>query len=315
MTSTKRPPVTVADWQTQLLRRIHHLAGEYARTYARGPQGYGGHDLDSDPETGWRAHLDVLEAAREHTEQVAVTAGVHPSDVDDARQRGLFGLAAPQQPPVREGIDRTGEMQDFYLDMLGLDLWHLERMASLHVTRTHRAAQGHSELHAGPMALRTFADNMALRSQRVTALAHVLRVTDTEAAALWGPGATSMRYWHAAAHQHASDLDLAAEWHSYSRPSAELATPPYVPDLEGAALGFIPPTPELMLDAATATLHTEILHTATEPIAAPGPGLVHAAISEAVDAAIPGTGTWIVDQPETSPEAVAPHPGDIGTDP
>ncbi|MGW6332181.1 hypothetical protein [Nocardia rhamnosiphila] len=305
--------MSVADWQTQLLRRIHHLAGEYARTYARGPDSYGGHDLDTDPETGWRAHLDVLEAAREQTEQVAVTAGVHPSDVDDARQRGLIGLAPPQQPPLREGIDRTGQMQEFYLDMLGLDLWHLERMASLQVTRAHRAALGHHELHSGPMALRAFGDNMAIRSQRVTALAHTLQVAQTEAAALWGPGATSMRYWHAAAHQHASDLDLAAEWHTYSRPTAELATPPYVPDLEGAALGFTPPTPELMIDAATATLHAEILHTATAPIVVAGRG--HAAITEAIDAASPGEETWIVDPTETGPETVGPNPGDFGTDP
>lgn len=315
MTSPEqRPPMTVGDWQAQLLRRIHRLAGEYARVYAQGPQNYAGHDVGSEPEEGWRAHLDVLEAAREHAEQVAVTAGVHPSEVGDARQRGLFGLAPPQQPPVRDGIDRAGPMQEFYLDMLGVDLWHLERMASLHAIRAHRVALGHTELHAGPTAQRAFHTNMLLRSQRITALAHTLRVTDAEAAALWGPGAISMRYWHAAAHQHTSDLDLAAEWHTYSRPSAELATPPYVPDLQRAAPGFTPPTPEMMIDAATATLHTEIFSSQTAPVASRGSE--PAVIAEAVQAALPGEQTWMAGPAEISPEPRDPAPDrDVGADP
>lgn len=313
MTSPQpHPPQTVADWQAQLLRRIHRLASEYTRVYAQGPQDYDGHDLDSDAESGWRAHLDVLEAAREHAEQVAVTAGVHPSEVDDARQRGLFGLAPPQQPPVREGIDRVGPMQEFAFDMLGVDLWHLERMASLHVTWAHRMSLGCTELHAGPTATKTFHDNMGLRAERITALAHTLQVTDAEATVLWGPGATSMRYWHAAAHHHATDLDLAAEWHTYSRPTTELATPPYVPDLDGAALQFTAPTPAMMIDTATATLHTEILPT-TQESAAPS-RTEHTAVTEAVDAVLLGDRTWTADTGSV-PEHGPILGSDFGADP
>ncbi|WP_216917771.1 hypothetical protein [Nocardia noduli] len=323
MTDTPQPPSgrlreSVVQWQAQLLTRIRLLTGEHTRILDAGWEGFEPLDPDGDAESAWRAHLDALTGEREHAEQTALSAGVRQEWIADA-----VALGENSALPRVDALSRQDSMpwrddaaQSFFMDMLGLDLWHLERMAALAAERGDRIATGRWSYGTNPMSEKQFAQNMALRHERVIALAHAAQITDGEAAELWGDGAEPFRRDHAVRLEIRDELSVAQAWHSYSKPSTELAVPPYVPvdpatgtPIEGAHV--LPPTPQQMIDAATATLRAEFIDAAlTDTTAALG------AISAAVDDALPpGTGMDSVADLGPEPDADTGSRHDYGTDP
>jgi hypothetical protein len=314
-------PQTVVEWQAQLLRRIQHLAGEHTRVLGAGYEKFDGADSDADPQTAWQAHLEFLDVQREQAEQAALLAGVEAAWIDDARELGSRGTRVPQRAPARQNPSRDNAAQEFYIDMLGLDLWHLERMAGLSAACEDRIATGRWSFGTDPIAARRFAQNMALCYERVTALAHAAQITATEADVLWGVDAEGVRRLHAVTVATYDELTLVNEWNSYAIASPDLAVPPYIPTdpATGTPVAggeVTAPTPQQMIAAAAACLRAEFVDAAVsregefDLVADP------AAITEAVDAALPdGDATWAEELDYSHLSGGTHAPTDLGADP
>lgn len=313
-------PQTVVQWQSQLLMRIRLLAAEHTRIFDAGWDNFEALSGDSDSRRAWQTHLDGLEAQREQAEQTALTAGIEPAWIEDAREIGIRSTRPRVDAGVRQNPSRDNAAQDFYVDMLHLDLWHLERMAAISAARADRIATGRWSFGTNPEAAAQFARNMQLRYERVTALAHAAHITAHEADVLWGASAEGERRGHAIHLETYDELALVNEWNSYAKTSGELAVPPYIPTdpdtgtpIAGAEV--TPPTPQQMIDTAAASLRAQFIDAALDQADATDPAAA-AAITEAVDAALPdGEHAW-----DSEPD----HPGqfgdaesrtDLGTDP
>ncbi|MEV6140495.1 hypothetical protein AB0L63_31535 [Nocardia sp. NPDC051990] len=321
-------PRTVVQWQAQLLLRIRLLSAEHTRIQDAGWENFEALTADGDPQQAWQTHLDGLEAEREQAEQTALTAGIEPAWIEDARELGIQSTRPRVDAGVRQNPVRDNAAQDFYVDMLSLDLWHLERMAGLSAARAARVATGRWSFAVNPIAATQFAQNMQLYHERVTALAHAAQITSTEADELWGPVAEGTRRDHAVNLATYDELTLVNEWNSYATVRTDQAIPPYVPtDLDTgipiAGAQVIPPTPQQMIAAATASLRAEFVDAAinspvsefgrdAEPTAVTEP----TAISEAIDAALPeGAYSWD-SEPDHTDQITNPHrPIDLGTAP
>ncbi|MGO4613024.1 hypothetical protein AB4305_03610 [Nocardia sp. 2YAB30] len=313
------PPQTVVQWQAQLLLRIRLLAAEHTRILDAGWENFEALTTDGDPQTAWRTHLDGLEAQREQAEQTALTAGVEAAWIEDARELGSRSTRPRVDAGLRQNPSRDNAAQDFYVDMLALDLWHLERMAGLSAARADRIATGRWSFGTNPIAAAQFAQNMQLRYERVTALAHAAQITTAEADLLWGPDAEGSRRQHAVHLETYDELTLVNEWNSHATARGELAVPPYIPTdpdtgtpIAGAEV--TPPTPQHMIEAATAALRAEFVDAA---LGRDGDlDLGPTVITGAIDAALPaGEHTWD-SEPDDADPATNPHrPPDLGTDP
>lgn len=308
-------------WQAQLLTQIRLLTGEHTRILDAGWEGFEPLDSGGDAESAWSEHLDALTAEQHRVEQTALSAGVRPEWIADA-----VALGENSALPRLDALSRQDSMpwrddaaQSFFMDMLGLDLWHLERMAALAAERGDRIATGRWSYGTNPMSETQFAQNMALRHKRVVALAHAAQITDGEAAALWGDAAEPYRRDHAVRLEIRDELSVAQAWHSYSKLSTESAVPPYVPvdpatgtPIAGAHV--LPPTPQQMIAAAAATLRAEFIDAALTDTADATAAL--GAISAAVDDALPpGTGGDGVADPGPEPDNDLGYRHDYGTDP
>ncbi|MEV0027911.1 hypothetical protein [Nocardia sp. NPDC050793] len=291
------PPDTVVGWQAQLLLRIRTLAAEHTRVRDAGYEITENPDRNVEHRAAYLAHLDSLEAEREQVEQTALSAGLDPSWIEDMRELG--GRDAPPPPTrsaTRHAPARDNAAQEMYVDMLGLDLWHLERMASLAAARSDRIATGRWSFGANPIAEQRFADNMQLRHQRVTALAHAAEITPAEAETLWGASAEGARRAHAVFIETHNELSVVAEWNSYAIASPDLAIPPYLPadsatDTPTAGAHALPPTPQQMINAASASLRARFIDAALSDSAEVDDLTAdHTAITTAIEAALPDSG-------------------------
>ncbi|AVH20320.1 hypothetical protein C5B73_01385 [Nocardia cyriacigeorgica] len=302
---------TVAEWQSQLLRHIQQL--EFDRTRLATAEYHSGPNATIDPElSAERARtLDGLEAAIEVAEQTAITAGVPPDWVADARELGRRNVTPPVPGPVRQMPERAEGVDEFYLDMLTLDLWHLERMAALEAARRDRMRTGRWSYRQDDATTQQFLDNMRLRCERISALAAAANITPAEADALWGSGGGSERRRQADSLRDYGELELARNWYGYARATSELAIPPYIPTASTAApADLAPPTPQQMIGAAIDSQRTAFIAAAID--AQPG-GIGGAPIDAAVTASLPerteiwSAGTEAVDhaqltEPDLSPE-------------
>ncbi|MGW5217385.1 hypothetical protein ACWEQA_05915 [Nocardia sp. NPDC004085] len=315
------PAQTVAQWQAQLLMQIRLLAAEHTRITDAGWEKFEALTSDGDQQAAWQVHLDGLEAQLEHAEQTALTAGIEAAWIEDARELGRHSTRPRVEAGVRENPVRDNAAQDFYIDMLSLDLWHLERMAALAAARADRIATGRWSFGTNPAAAAQFARNMQLYHQRVTALAHAAQFTATEADTFWGPAAEGARRGHAVHLETYTELDLVAQWNAYAAPSPDLAIPPYIPTdpdtgTPTAGTEATPPTPQQMIDTAAASLRARFVDAAlhNEPTDT-DPGAA-AAITAAVDAAVAtGEHAWDT-EPDPSHHVGDPRgPNDMGIDP
>ncbi|MGN2635024.1 hypothetical protein ACTD5D_02275 [Nocardia takedensis] len=316
---------SVVQWQAQLLSQIRLLTGEHTRILGAGWEGFEPLDSGGDAESAWRKHLDALSAERERVEQTALSAGVRQEWIDDA-----VALGENSARPRVDALSRLDSMpwrdnaaQGFFVGMLGLDLWHLERMAALAAERDDRVATGRWSYGKNPISEKQFAQNMELRHERVVALAHAAQITEDEADMLWGDAAEPYRRDHAVRLEIRDELSVARAWHSYTKPSTELSVPPYVPTDPATGTPIVgahtlPPTPQQMIAAAAATLRAEFINAAlagTDVAADTTTAL--GAISAAVDDALPAEDTGLAIDPDLGPDPDSDggYRHDYGTDP
>ncbi|SUE28931.1 Uncharacterised protein [Nocardia farcinica] len=299
--TTPPPPnsaLTVVQWQAQLLSRIRFLAAEHARIHDAGWDDFEP-AADEQPRDAWLTHLDALESERERTEQTAVSAGIELAWIEDARTLGSLSYTPRPDIGARTNPTRDDAAQSFYLDMLTLDLWHLERMAGLAAARADRIATGRWSVDTPAQASAVFDRNMALYHQRVTALAHAAGITAPEAELLWGGGGEPVRREQARHLDAYDELTLVQEWNYYATERGDLPIPPYIPDVPATDASHrtesvTPPTPQQMIAAAEAALRAEFIDAALHH------GLDDAdlatdslALTAAIDAALPtGEHTW-----------------------
>ncbi|MET8779012.1 hypothetical protein ABZV58_28750 [Nocardia sp. NPDC004654] len=311
-TPDSSPPDTVAGWQAQLLLRIRMLAAEHTRVRNAGYEITEDPDRNVEHRTAYLAHLDTLEAERELAEQTALSAGLDPTWIEDMRELGGRDAPSPIRSSARHAPARDNAAQQMYVDMLGLDLWHLERMASLSAARADRIATGRWSFGTDPLAEQRFARNMAARHQRVTALAHAAEITPAEAETLWGASAEGARRAHAVFVETYDELSVVAEWNSYAIASPDLAIPPYLPADSATATPTAgahasPPTPRQMIDAASASLRARFVDAALSDS-----GVVedHTAITTAIEAALPDGAAAALPVADTAGAGELDYPAD-----
>lgn len=289
MTSADQPAESVAQWQGDALRRIQHLAAEYRRISDAGPEMFED-GISGDREQVWNDRRELVEAQREQAEYAALLGGVDPDWVHHARELGLRG-ATPARAVVRQHPARADAAQEFYLDMLGLDLWQLERMASLEAARLDRINTGRWTFGPDPIGAARFAENMHALHTRATVLAAAAQLTPTEGENLWGASVEGIRRVHAVSIEAYDELTLAQEWNRYARADPELLVPPYVPrdpqTGQPTETGVVvPPAPHQMLADATSALRAEFVDTALRSGEASGLAAESTAITAVVDAAL-----------------------------
>lgn len=309
-------------WQAQLLMRVQFLAAEHTRIRDSGWVNFEALTADGNPHTAWLTHLVGLEAERELTEQTALTAGVEPAWIEAARELGWRSAPPPVDAGPRQNPARDDAAQDFYVDMLALDLWHLERMAGLSAARADRIATGRWSFGTDPVAAAQFSQNMALYHERVTALAHAARITAIEADLMWGPPSAGERRQHTVHLETYDELTLVNEWNSYATARGDLAVPPYIPTdpdtgTPVAGAQVTPPTPQHMIAAATAFLRAESADAAIRNAASGSDrGADSTAITDAIDSALPeGAQGWDNEPDNTQDTSDTPHRFELGPDP
>ncbi|MEU7765047.1 hypothetical protein AB0B25_07985 [Nocardia sp. NPDC049190] len=314
------PPQTVVQWQAQLLLRIRLLAAEHTRILDAGWENFEALTADDSPQMAWQSHLDGLEAQREQAEQAALTSGIEAAWIEDARELGSRSTRPRVDAGLRQNPSRDNAAQDFYVDMLSLDMWHLERMAAISAARADRIATGRWSFGTNHAAAALFTKNMQLYHERVTVLAHAAQITTTEADLLWGAGVEGERRQQAVHLETYDELALGNEWNSYATARSDLAVPPYIPtdpdtNTPIARAEVTPPTPQQMIAAATASLRAEFVDAAIGR----GGELDRAgdptAITVAIDAALPaGEQSWD-SEPDYAAYTTNPHHAiDLDTD-
>lgn len=307
--SGNEPDETVLRWQSEVLRRIQMLAAEHQRLLRAGPQIFDD-GSSSDPRQVWNERIAQLAVEREHADLTALLGGMDPDWVIEARELGARSIDGPARTAVRAHPPRAEVGAQFYLDMLELDLWKLERMASLEAARIDRVRTGRWSLANDPVGQARFAENMQVLHARITTLSAAAQLTPVEGDQLWGTSAEGIRRVHAAALENYSDYALAREWSLYADAGPELPVPPYVPRDRDTGVPTdtaqaIPPTPRQMLTEAISAQRLQAVATAirgTEPdtdLAQTG-----TTITALVDAALPAPnelGDQLGWDPETDP--------------
>ncbi|MEV0768524.1 hypothetical protein [Nocardia salmonicida] len=313
MTSGQEPVDSVAQWQGTVLRRIQYLAAEHRRITEAGPQMFED-GISGDRQDVWNDRLEQLTVQREQAEYAALVGGVDPGWVVDARELGHRSATTPDRSVVRQHPARADAAQEFYLDMLELDLWKLERMASLEAARLDRITTGRWTADRDPIAVAQFSDNMAALHTRVTVLAAAARLTPSEGDSLWGSDVEGIRRVHAASFAADDEQTLAQKWNSYAHADPALAVPPYIPrDPETGnpadTASVVPPTPRKMLADATSALRAQFVDTALRSAQSHDLAAESIAITAGVDAAL-GDDTELAWEPD--PDSIPFHTNESG---
>ncbi|MFE9328224.1 hypothetical protein ACIHDR_43445 [Nocardia sp. NPDC052278] len=285
----------LARWQTELLRRIQHLEGEYTRISRLGFDGYDG----PDPQLEWTTHLQALSAEREALEQQALQAGVSPDWIADVRELGSRTATSPQQAELPSA---SSEVRGFWFDMMAPDLWNLERMAYLAAAYQDRVATGRATFEITAIQARHFERNMRVHHRRATAFAHMAQVSVAEGEQLWGIGRAGWLKLHNSYVSAQDETGLRNELGKYMSADPGMPVPPYVAvDDEGHPIpraDSVPPAPEQMIADAYAAIRTQFIDAALAP-----QGEMTAAIEQALPPGL--VGQW---HSETTPTTeVSPH--------
>lgn len=292
------PAVAIERWKIDLLQQVHDFAAEFRRIDALGPQGYDG--TDGDGTKDWLDHLDALSAAREATERIALSAGVPQPWIERAR---TVGAEYSPTPAPDMSLEPVGEAKQFYLDMLSVEVWNLQRMAYVAAARELRTREGAYEFGTDPVSGTEYRNNMHLLHLRVQALADAAQLNHHDAEKLWGATETAgLRQVTAVAVNSWDNLTLEFAWRQYTRPNPASAVPPYLSGDEHARRRLArsavsPPTPEqLIADAAHALRE--------HPFQPPTP---HWDIEIAVDLALPAEVDWHWGPQPPGPDTAAGH--------
>ncbi|MGW5922161.1 hypothetical protein ACWFPY_24490 [Nocardia fluminea] len=292
MTSAHEPGESMSQRHGALLRRVQKVAAQLREVMDAGP-GMFDDGVSGDSQLVWSERVEMLGVEREHAEFEALLGGVDPGWVADARELGQRGTSSPSHHVVRSHPARANEAQEFYLDMLELDLWSLERMASLEASRMDRIATGRWSFDRDPIGMAQFADNMAALHNRVTVLAAAAQLTPAEGDSLWGASVEGIRRVHAATFAAYNEHTLLQEWNSYALANPALAVPPYVPREPDTGtptdiVTVVPPTPSQMLADASKAVRVQYVDTALRNTESDDLEPESAAITSSVNAALRG---------------------------
>lgn len=144
------------------------------------------------------------------------------------------------------------------VELLSLELWHLERMAFLAATCADRIPRSRWTIHVGAALEQCFDDAMVRRWERVEALARAADLTAAEADALWGAGAEGVRQIHAVAIRGWTEQTLTQEWTYYASSALAHAIPTSATaraDTAGMCTPIVPPPPpQQMIETARMAL-------------------------------------------------------------
>ncbi|MFE2999734.1 hypothetical protein ACFXG4_32635 [Nocardia sp. NPDC059246] len=301
------PPEPIERWKIDLLQQVHDYAAEFRRIEALGAAGYDG--TDGDGTKDWLDHLDALSAVREATERVALSAGIPQPWIERAR---TVGAEYSPTPPPDLSQPPASEAQQFYLDMLSVDVWNLQRMAYVAAARELRETEGSYEFGTAPFARAEYQHNMQLLHLRVRALADAAHLTPADAEKLWGSSDNAdLQQVTAVAVNSWDNLTLEFAWRQYAQPNPASAVPPYLDaDYHGEhplTPGDIqPPTPEQLITQAAQTLRAY-------PFEPPTP---HWDIEIAVDVAIQADTYWQwAPEPPPADTTATPLPPSPGPEP
>ncbi|MEV6096200.1 hypothetical protein [Nocardia sp. NPDC051981] len=277
------PTESIERWKIDLLQRVHDLAAEFRRIDDLGAAGYDG--TDGDGTKDWLDHLDALSAVREATERIALSAGIPQPWIERAR---TVGAEYTPTPPPDLSEQPANEAKQFYLDMLSVDVWNLQRMAYVAAARELRETEGSYEFGTAPFARAEYQHNMQLLHLRVRALADAAQLTHADAEKLWGAAENAdLQQVTAVAVNSWDNLTLEFAWRQYTQPNPASTVPPYLDaDYHGErplAHGAIsPPTPEQLITEAAQTLRVYPFD----------PPTAQWDIEIAVDVAIPADTEW-----------------------
>ncbi|APE37181.1 hypothetical protein BOX37_28270 [Nocardia mangyaensis] len=267
----------------------------------------------------WQEQIDRPHAALTAAQEQARAAGVDPTWIEDARTVGSHQGADPQTGAVRRVPVRELDIERFFLDLLDLDLWQLERMAALDMALPVRAAAGHGVITGDSARDLAVFEHMHVRFSRASSLVAAVQLTPEEGDRMWGAGAEPMRRMHAAAIDQMSDVQLLGQWHEYADADARLRIPPYRrqdPDTGKFLAGSLtePPSPRQMIARAALMLFSRDFEGADHPgvpqssASAAAAHRLHAAeaIGAAVDATNTDTGAVWAPDPGSDPDPGIP---------
>ncbi|WP_281920286.1 hypothetical protein [Nocardia cyriacigeorgica] len=141
------------------------------------------------------------------------------SEVSDLNPAYATGSAANVVPVRDESATRL------FVEVLSLELWHLERMAFLAAACADRIPRSQWRIHVGVALEQRFEEAMVRRWERVEALARAADLTAAEADVLWGAGAEGVHRIHAVAMRGWTEQTLTQEWINYASSALVPALP------------------------------------------------------------------------------------------
>ncbi|MFJ2834236.1 hypothetical protein ACIO52_02620 [Nocardia sp. NPDC087230] len=274
----------------------------------------------------WIARVADFDALAADMRSDALADGADPGWIEDACLFGIQVGIDPGPPGWRHRPARQHSTEVFFVDLLHLDLWHLERTAALQLAYEKRVRFRSGDARADLERERALSDRTDLRRRRVSGVVAGARITVQEGEELWGTGAEWMRRMHAGAVNRMSEDELAEMWNAYADAHVPLLWPPYLltdPDTGKPLRPNLtePPSTEKMIAQAAAA--SAAVAAAAESAAATGrrtrrgedtdqPG-ADSSIAAAVQATNPGSyrdperPTGLDGKPETEPEPELPR--------
>lgn len=158
----------------------------------------------------------------------ALADGADPGLVEDACLFGIQVGIDPGPPDWRPRPARQHPTEVFFVDLLHLDLWHLERTAALQLAYEKRVRCRSGDARADLDREQALSDRTDLRRRRVSGVVAGARITAQEGEELWGTGAEWMRRMHAGAVNRMSEAELVEMWTAYADVRTPLLWPPYL---------------------------------------------------------------------------------------
>lgn len=208
-------------------------------------------DVGTDPRTQIPTHLASPRTA---------AAAQRDSEVSDLTPAYATGSAANAVPVRDESATRL------FIEVLSLELWHLERMAFLAATCADRIPRSRWRIHVGVALEQRFEEAMARRWERVDALARAADLTAAEADALWGAGAEGVHRIHAVAMRGWSEQTLTQEWIDYASSALVPAIPTSAAahaDAARVSAPIVPPPQQMVATARMELSRTSLLRCET----------------------------------------------------